>query len=264
MKLHELHVLQRQPRAQHHGVAIAGAGVRRCTGKITAPVTAGGEDYLVRAETMQPACREINRDDAATGAVLHHQVDGEILDKEFGIVFQRLLVKGMQHRVTGAVRGGAGTLRDALAEIRRHAAERSLVNAPVLGARKGHAVVLEFDDGIHRFLAHVLDSVLVSQPVRALDRVVHVPAPVVIPHVGERRTNAALRCNRVAARREYLGDAGSRESCFGQAESRPQSGTAGTDDDNVITVINEIVVAHAEPPSVIVRMETTAASARNA
>ena len=43
MELHELHVLKRQACAQHHAVAITGAGMRRGAGEIGAPVAAGGQ-----------------------------------------------------------------------------------------------------------------------------------------------------------------------------------------------------------------------------
>ena len=69
------------------------------------------------------------------------------------------------------------------------------------------AVVLELDDRLGRLAAHVLDRVLVAEPVAALDRVVRVPAPVVLGHVAERRVDAALRGDGVRARREELGDA---------------------------------------------------------
>ena len=62
--------------------------------------------------------------------------------------------------------------------------------------------MLELVDDLRRHLAHVLDRVLVAEPVRALDRVVHVPEPVVLGHVAERGADAALRRDRVRARRE--------------------------------------------------------------
>ncbi len=111
-----------------------------------------------------------------------------------------------------------------------------------------------------RFLAHVLDRVLIAEPVGALDGVVHVPAPVVLAHVAERSRDAALRRYRVAAGREHLGDAGRVEAGFRQAEGRTQAGAAGADDDDVITVIDEFVIAHAPIPSF--KMANMAAAAR--
>ena len=54
-------------------------------------------------------------------------------------------------------------------------------------------------------------SCLISEPVWALDGVVHVPAPVVGLHVAERRVDAALRRHSVRPSREQLRDDGSLE-----------------------------------------------------
>ena len=136
------------------------------------------------------------------------QVDREILDEELGTRFQRLLVHRVQHGVTGTVGRGTGALRGAFTVVRGHAAERALVDLALFGARKRHAPVFEFDDRRNRLTTHVLDRVLIAEPVGTLDGVVHVPAPVVLAHVGERGGNAALRRHGVAACREHLGDIG--------------------------------------------------------
>ncbi len=98
-----------------------------------------------------------------------------------------------------------------------------LIDAAVLGARERHAVVLELDDRGRRLLAHELDGILVAEPVRALDGVVHVPAPIILAHVAERRGDAALRRHGVAARREDLGEAGGGETGLGQTEGGAQA-----------------------------------------
>ena len=67
--------------------------------------------------------------------------------------------------------------------------------------------LLELDDRLWRLAAHVLDRVLVAEPVAALDRVLRVPAPVVLAHVAQRGVDAALGGHGVRARREQLGDA---------------------------------------------------------
>ena len=85
VELHELHVLQRQAGAQHHGVAVARAGVRARAGEIGAAIAAGRQDGLLGAEAVQAAVGQAQGDDAAAGAVLiHDQVDGEVLDEELG------------------------------------------------------------------------------------------------------------------------------------------------------------------------------------
>ena len=109
--------------------------------------------------------------------------------------------------------------------------------------------MLKLDDRGNRLAAHVFDRVLVAEPVGAPDRVVHVPAPIVLFHVAERRTDAALRGDRVTACREDLGDAGGIQPRRDHSECRPQSGAAGAENDNVKGVVDDVVaVWHRSPP----------------
>ncbi len=147
VELHELHVLQRQTGPQHHGVAVARAGMGRGRREIGAPIAARRQDRHVGAEAVDLARRHVERDDAAAAAVLvHHQVEGEILDEEVRLVAQRLAVERVQDRVAGAVGGSAGALRDALAVFGGHAAEGPLVDLALLGARERHAPMFELVD----------------------------------------------------------------------------------------------------------------------
>ena len=193
---------------------------------------------LARKRWME-AVVHVQRDDAAAAAlIVHDQVDGEILDVELGRVPQRLAVHRVQHGVAGAVGGGAGALRGALAVMRGHAAERALIDLAVfLAARERQAPVLEFVNRIRRVAAEILDGVLVAEPVGALDGVVHVPAPVVLAHVAERRRDAALRRDGVRARREHLGDAGGAQASLAAADHGAQAGAAGADHHHVEAVI---------------------------
>ena len=179
-------------------------------------------------------------------AVLHDEVEREILDEEIDLVLHALAVERVQHRVAGAVGGGAGALCDALAVIRSHAAEGALIDLAFLGAREGHAEMLEFVDRFRRIAAEIFDGVLIAQPVRTLDGVVHVPAPVVLAHIAERGGDAALRRDRVAARRKHLGDAGGLEASRCAFQRGAQSGAAGADDDDIECVIDDRVGGHLE------------------
>ena len=241
VELHEFHILARHAGAQGHGVAVAGLGVGAGAGKIDAAVAAGRQHGLVRAEAVDGAVVQVPGDHAQHLAVLDQQVDGEIFDEELGVVAQALLIQRVQDGVAGPVGGGAGALRDALAEIGRHAAEGALVDLAVRRPAEGHAVMLQLDDRRDRFLAHIFDGVLVAQPVGALDGVVHVPAPVVVAHIAERGGDAALGRNGVGAGREDLGDAGGAQALFGHAEGRAQAGAAGADDHDVILVFDDLV-----------------------
>ena len=80
--------------------------------------------------------------------------------------------------------------------------------------------MLDLVDGAGRLAAEIFDGVLVAQPVGPLDRVVHVPAPIVVAHIAERGGDAALRRHGMAARREHLGDAGGLEAGHGAADHR--------------------------------------------
>ena len=73
---------------------------------------------------------------------------------------------------------------------------------------------------IRRFLAHEFNGVLIAQPVRPFYRVKHVPAPVVLTHVAERRTDTTLRGDRVGSRRKHLGDASRAQTRFGKSQTR--------------------------------------------
>ena len=157
-------------------------------------------------------------------------------------ILERLAIQRVQHGVAGAVGGGAGALRGrAFAVIGRHAAEGTLIDAAVLGARKGHAPMLEFIDGLGRVAAQIFDRVLVSEPVGALDGVVHVPFPIVRPHIAERRGDAALRRDRMRTRRKDFGDAGDAQTRLGAADDGAQSRAAGADDDDVEGVIDDLI-----------------------
>ena len=147
-------------------------------------------------------------------------------------------------RIAWPVRSAAAQVRCAAGPspyLRGHAAERALVDLAVLGARERHAVVLELDHGRDRLAAHVLDRVLVAEPVGTLDGVVEVVAPVVLAHVAERGRDAALRRHGVRARREHLGDARRLQAFLRQPEGRAQAGAAGADDDHVVLVFGDLV-----------------------
>ena len=126
--------------------------------------------------------------------------------------------------MAGAVGDGAGALRRrAFAEIHHHAAEGPLIDLALFGAREGHAEMLKLIDGDRRVAAEIFDGVLVAQPVGALDRVIHVPAPVVGAHIAERGGDAALRRHRVRAGGENLGDAGGLQARLRGAERGAQA-----------------------------------------
>ncbi len=241
VELDEFKILDRQSRAQNHAAAVAGAGMGRGGGEIGAAIAAGRQNHQLRAKTVDGAVVEFQADHAAHGAGgVADQIDGEIFDEEFRRILQRLAIKRVQHGVSGAVGGGAGALRRrAAAEIGGHAAEGTLINLAVGGARKRHAPMFELVNGGGRVAAQIFDGVLVSEPVGALDGVIHVPFPIVRPHIGERGRHAALGGHRMGAGRKDFGHAGGAQARLGTADGGAQTRAAGPDHHHVKGVIDD-------------------------
>ena len=85
VELDEFHVLERQAGPQHHGIAIAGLGVRAGARGIGAAIAAGRQDRHLRGEAVDRAVVEIDGNNAAAVAVVvHDQIDGEIFNEELG------------------------------------------------------------------------------------------------------------------------------------------------------------------------------------
>jgi hypothetical protein len=199
-----------------------------------APRTAGREHRRLRLQDHDLARLHLERDHAEHVAVgIADEVERHPLDEEIRARADVALVERVQQRVPGAVGRRTGALHRFLAEVRGVPAERALVDRAVGVAVERHPEVLELVDDLRRRLAHVLDRILVAEPVRALDRVIHVPEPVVLGHVGERGTDAALRRDSMRARREHLREHGDRQPGFGELQRRAHARAAGADDDRV-------------------------------
>src|SRR5205085_428406 len=167
-------------------------------------------------------------------------------------VLQALLVERVKHGMAGTVGCRAGALRRrSFAHVLRHSTECALIDLPVRSAAERHSGVLELDDCGRSLAAKVFDRVLVAEPIRSLDGVVHVPGPMVRAHVAEARGNAALRRDSMAARREDLRDAGGLQPLVRRAHSGAKTCSAGADNDDVVAVIDDLVVAQAAAPNAI-------------
>src|SRR6476661_1608178 len=98
--------------------------------------------------------------------------------------------------------------------------------------------MLELQHDLGGVAAHVLDGVLIAEPIGALDRVIHMPLPGVVGHVGQGRSNPSLRCDGMAARRKHFRDARGLEATCCHSHGCAQAGATGTDNDDVICVID--------------------------
>ena len=178
-------------------------------------------------------------DDVAVGVA--DQVERHPFDEELGACPHVALVERVQQRVPGTVGGRARALDRLLTEIGRVAAERALVDRAVGIAVERHPEVLEFVDHLRCHPAHVLDRVLVAEIVRPLDRVEHVPVPVVLAHVAQRGADPALRGHGVRPGREHLREHRNLVAGLGQLQRTTHAGTAGADDDRIELAPREVV-----------------------
>ena len=252
MKLDKLHVLQRQAGAQDHTAAITSTRVCGGAGKIGPTVSTRGQYDFLRPESVDRSILESPGHHTPAGvSVVHNEIERKIFDKKFGSVFQRLLIQGMQYCMTRPIRCSTGPLRNAFAIIRSHAPEGSLVDETIRCSRKRHTIMFEFDNGIRRFLAHVFDRILVTEPVGTFDGVIHMPAPIVLAHIAKGRADSALGRNRVAAGWKNLGYARCLQPGLSQAKRRAQAGTTCTYNNDVVGVVDYVVaLAHsAWPPN---------------
>jgi hypothetical protein len=166
MKLPEFHVLERNAGARRHANTVSGVdeGVR--AGRVDAPRATRREQRRLRLQDHDLAGFHLEGDHAEHVALLvADEIERHPFDKELGARTHVALIQGVQHRVAGAVSGRAGALDRALAVVARVAAEWTLIDLAVVEPVERHSEVLELDHDLHRFAAHELDRVLVTEVV---------------------------------------------------------------------------------------------------
>lgn len=260
MELDELEILVGETGAGNHGHAVTSASVSRSAGEVGTSVSTCGENGVGSEETVQGAVLLVVGEDTTALAILHNQINGKVLDEVVGVVAERLAVEGVKKSVTGTIGSSAAAVGlAALSELLGLTTESTLVTVrccqlspqistifhfpfshshlAILSSGEGAAVVLELDNGSGGLAGHVVNGVLVTEPVGALHRVVHVPSPVVLVHVAEGGVDATLGSDCVTSRWEELGNAGSVEAGLGKTESGTKTGTSRTDNDCIVLVV---------------------------
>ena len=95
--------------------------------------------------------------------------------------------------MAGSVGDGAAAVGlTSLSVVDGLSTEGSLVDLALAGTRERHSVGLELTHGDGSLSSHVLDSVLVTEPVGSLDSVVEMVSPVVLVHVAESSVDSTL------------------------------------------------------------------------
>ncbi len=193
VELPHLHILHRYARADSHTNAVTGVDVGVSGGLINTACTAGRQHGCTGFEVDHFAGFN-----AQCGTTYHcaigifHQIQRIPLGEDGGVIFQVLLVQGVQQGVTGTVSRRRGTCRLLAAEIFRLAAKRTLIDSAIFqtGERQTHMIQLQ-----NRFRAgftHIFDGILVADIIGTFHRVVHVPFPVIFMGITQRHGDATL------------------------------------------------------------------------
>lgn len=219
VELDELGVLAGESGTTEHSVTVASAGVGGGAGEVGASPSSGGDDGVVRSDSVDGSVGDGHADDSSAGSLLvHDQIEDEVLDEEVAVVPETSSEEGVQHGVSGSVGSGGAPvgLDDFLAldletfsEVQGLSSEGSLVDSSgaddlVFWSSSGewHSVAFEFEDGLGGLLAHVVDGVLVSEEIGSLDGIVGVPSPVIWGHVSESGVDTSLGGDGVRTGRE--------------------------------------------------------------
>ena len=196
---------------------------------------AGGKQNGFGVEGVNFAGSQAHRHHARATPLFDQQVQDMILIVEMHLVLDALLVTGLQNHVSGAVRGVTGPAHGRLAVFLSMPAERPLRDFAVRRAAEGQPPVLQVVNGLNSLAAQDLRRVLVNEVVAALDRIEHVPFPVVLLQVPQRRPNAALGCARVRPRGIQLAQ-NSHLSVPRKLQSRHQARAPSSHNHRVVTL----------------------------
>src|SRR5665647_2432206 len=220
--------------------------MRRRARKIDPAVTTRCQNDGLCAETMQRSIHKRPRDNTAALAIHHDEIEHKILDKKFGSDPQSLSIERVEQSMPCSIRSSARAWHRMFAEIAHVATERPLIDFSVFGAGEGHPRMFQLEDRGDGLPAHVLDRILIAEPIRPFDRIVHMPLPTVFAEIAKTGCNATLGGNRVTACRKHFCNASSCQACLDGALSSAQTGTAGTDDNDIKRMVDEFVCVCAE------------------
>src|ERR1700737_2555089 len=141
---------------------------------------------------------------------------------------QALAVEGVQEGVSCTVCDSGTTICLAsFAVFKGLSTKCTLIYFALICSTKGHAEMFQFDDCAGSFPAHVMNGILVAKPITPLDRIVHMPAPIIFSHISrfvnrgmvwlglpESGVDSALGGDCMRTSWEEFCDAGCVESCF--------------------------------------------------
>ena len=231
--------------------------------EIRPAITAGGQHHHLGVEHMHRAIVQLPRHHTGAAAICDHKIKREVFDIEFRLLLQALAVKRVQNRVPRAICRRTGALHGrAFAVFGGMTTKRALVNLALIRARKWHAVMFQLVHRLRRLTRQIFHRVRITQPVAALDRVIHMPLPAIRPHVAQTGRNPALCRHRMAACREHLGHTGRAQALFRHAKGSAQASAPGPHHNHVVIMRLVCISSHHPSFTVPYAPEQTAPSPR--
>mmetsp|Transcript_14602 Transcript_14602/g.33178 ORF Transcript_14602/g.33178 Transcript_14602/m.33178 type:complete len:200 (+) Transcript_14602:1228-1827(+) len=197
MELHKLQVLHGQPRSRSHGASVSSASVGRGAGLVAAAKASCGNDGRVSAKAMDRAILHANGNATNALAILgHDQVQGKVFHEEQAVVLQRHTVQGVKDSVTCAIGSCRTTVRlPTFAKLQTLTTKGALVDRTLRCARKGEPKGLKLQYNLRSKSAHVLNGILISEPISTFHRIIRVPAPIILRHVRQGAVDSTLSCH---------------------------------------------------------------------
>ena len=226
----------------------------------------------MRAEAVKGAVFQAKGHDSDTLTLVHDQIKSKVLHKEGSVVLQGLSVESVQKGMAGSVGSGSTAIclctyvawtrfrekttttvttpkkgekteGQTLSVVEALSSKRTLVDLTLLGPRERDTVVLQLNDGPRCLSAHVVNSVLISEPIRSLHSVIHMPPPIILCHVAQGGVDATLCGSGVGAGGEKLGNARNIEAFLSQTEGSPETSTSSANNHSVILVVDDGVLS---------------------
>ena len=231
MKLPHLHVLYRNTGTQTHTNAIPGVDMGIRCGGIDTPCTACSKDSRLRFHENCLSSLNANGYDPGycTVLILNKIYRKPLIEKD-RLVFHVILIQRMQQSMPRPIsRSASSCSLTTLTVVLGLATERALIDPAFFGARKRQTHMFKFKNGFWPHRAHIFNGVLVTDVIRPLNGVIHVPAPIIVG-VGARNRagNTPLRRDRMRACRKYLRNNGCFVARLGKLQRRTHAGTSAT------------------------------------
>jgi len=124
------------------------------------------------------------------------------------------------------------------AEMKRLSSESSLIDFSFRSTREWETIWLEFKHCSWSLLGHVMDGILITEPIWTLNGIKEVPFPVVLSHVSEGCIDTTLSSDGVRTSWEQLGDTSSLETFLDETKSGSKTSTTGTNYYCIISMVN--------------------------